>query len=203
MSYIVDPHQKKLLKKWGAILESGKKIENESTKIALAQVLENTRNYYKMTGMLNEAGVAQAGVVGSEGSGFGPKGVPGEGVMTGGYSVPYKAGAYGDYYLPNVVMPMLRRIMPDLIANDLVGVQPLNGPVGYALAYRPIYGQHGDNLGQLPNTLTANGMDEIGFNPTRTGWTGVNKLTSDTIADLTARGTELTSATDAWKAYAG
>ena len=43
---IADPHQRKLLKKWGAILESGKKIQSESTKIALAQVLENTRNYY-------------------------------------------------------------------------------------------------------------------------------------------------------------
>ena len=184
MSYIADPHQKKLLKKWGAILESGKKIENESTKIALAQVLENTRNYYKMTGMLNEAGVAQAGVVGSEGSGFGPQGEQGKGVMTGGYSVPYKAGAYGDYYLPNVVMPMLRRIMPDLIANDLVGVQPLNGPVGYALAYRPVYNKNGI-LGDGTLPLTA----EIGYNPTDTRYTGVES--KDKIDS------------DYWKAYAG
>lgn len=56
-SYIADPHQRKLLKKWGAILESGKPIQNESTKVALAQILENTRNYYKMQGMLNEAGL--------------------------------------------------------------------------------------------------------------------------------------------------
>ena len=69
-SLIADPHQRKLLKKWGAILEHGKKIESETTKIALAQVLENTRNYYKMKGMLNEAGVAQANIVGSEGSGL-------------------------------------------------------------------------------------------------------------------------------------
>ena len=46
-------------------------------------------------------------------------------------------------------------------------------------------------------------MNEIGFNPTRTGWTGVNRLTSDTMAELTARGTALSSASDAWKAYAG
>jgi len=55
-SYIADPHQRKLLKKWAPILDYGKKIVNESTKIALAQVLENTRNYYRMKGMLNEAG---------------------------------------------------------------------------------------------------------------------------------------------------
>ena len=47
-SYIADPHQKKLLKKWSPILESGKKIQSESTKVALAQILENTRNFYKM-----------------------------------------------------------------------------------------------------------------------------------------------------------
>jgi hypothetical protein len=35
-SYIADPHQRKLLKKWAPILESGKKIVNESTKVALA-----------------------------------------------------------------------------------------------------------------------------------------------------------------------
>lgn len=190
---IADPHQRKLLKKWGAILESGKKIQNESTKIALAQVLENTRNYYKMTGMLNEAGIYnnsidQARAVGSKGSGFGPEGTPGNGVLTGKNPYPYAPGStYGDYYLPNVVMPMLRRIMPDLIANDLVAVQPLNGPVGYALAYRPIYNKNGI-LGK--GTLEQDG--EIGYYPTDTRYTGI---TADTQIDdkLTAY----------WNAYAG
>ena len=104
--------------------------------------------------------------------------------MTGGYSVPYKAGAYGDYYLPNVVMPMLRRIMPDLIANDLVGVQPLNGPVGYALAYRPVYNKNGI-LGDGSLPLTA----EIGYNPTDTRYTGVES--KEKVDD------------EFWTAYAG
>ena len=146
-SYLNDPHQRKLLKKWAPILDYGKKIVNESTKIALAQVLENTRNYYRMKGMVNEAtgvtnnraGIRHNGVIGPYKSG--------DGVLNGVDSVPYvnpdTPANYGDYYLPNVVMPMLRRIMPDLIANDLVGVQPLNGPVGYALAYRPVYGEQG------------------------------------------------------------
>lgn len=181
-SYIADPHQRKLLKKWGAILESGKKIESEATKIALAQVLENTRNYYKMKGMLNEAGTAnRAGIKHADTIG---NYTQGDGVLNGADSQPYRGGEYGDYYLPNVVMPMLRRIMPDLIANDLVGVQPLNGPVGYALAYRPIYGQNGQvGVGDLTSTA------EIGFNPTDTRWTGkVGELTGDA---------------EAWDAYAG
>lgn len=205
-SYIADPHQRKLLKKWSAILESGKKIESEATKIALAQVLENTRNYYRMKGMLNEAGTPnRAGI-----RGYTPNGVIGQGpvsdkgsagVMKGANSYPYTNydgtpdGGYGDYYLPNVVMPMLRRIMPDLIANDLVGVQPLNGPVGYALAYRPIYGQNGEvGVG----SLTSNA--EIGFNPTDTRWTGSAALTANPpSSDLTAESVQ----TDAWNAYAG
>ena len=195
-SYLADPHQRKLLKKWAPILESGSRIANESTKIALAQVLENTRNYYKMKGMLNEAGTAAA-------EGFGPRaGIPhskaigdyqkGKGVLKGADAQPYLGGEYGDYYLPNVVMPMLRRIMPDLIANDLVGVQPLNGPVGYALAYRPVYGANGQvGVGDL------SGLNrEIGYDPTDPRWTGKNltSLTSDS---------QTTAQNDAWKAYAG
>lgn len=97
-SYIADPHQRKLLKKWSAILESGKKIENESTKIALAQVLENTRNYYRMKGMLNEAGTAMGprdgirhnGVLGADRT----NGQGSQGVMQGANAYPYTG--YGD-----------------------------------------------------------------------------------------------------------
>ena len=185
---IADPHQRKLLKKWGAILESGKKIQSESTKIALAQVLENTRNYYKMTGMLNEAGIYNNSINQAKITGGAPSTRADGGVLTGKNPYPYAPGStYGDYYLPNVVMPMLRRIMPDLIANDLVAVQPLNGPVGYALAYRPIYNKNGI-LGK--GTLEQDG--EIGYYPTDTRYTGI---TADTEIDdkLTAY----------WNAYAG
>ena len=200
---IADPHQRKLLKKWGAILESGKKIQSESTKIALAQVLENTRNYYKMTGMLNEAGIYSHGIGAGGNHGVtantraGQVGVDGNGVMTGTNSYPYAAGdgKYGDYYLPNVVMPMLRRIMPDLIANDLVAVQPLNGPVGYALAYRPIYNKNG-GLGTTGYDESYN--KEIGYYPTDTRYTGLTAINPELTASQADP--ELTAY---WNAYAG
>ena len=187
-SYIADPHQKKLLKKWAPILESGKKITSESTKVALAQVLENTRNFYKMHNMLNEAGIAYNDTVGA--SRVTDKGGS-QGFLHGDPSHPYKTGdmGNGDYYLPSVVIPMLRRIMPDLIANDLVGVQPLHGPVGYALAYRPIYGNKGGvgvGAGYEPETK---GL-EIGYNPTDPRFTGV-------------QGEAVTGNDDMWDAYAG
>ena len=189
-SLIADPHQRKLLKKWGAILETGKKIVNESTKIALAQVLENTRNYYKMKGMLNEAGIQQADVTGGY--------TKGNGVLRGDDNVPYATGVQGDVYLPNVVMPMLRRIMPDLIANDLVGVQPLNGPVGYALAYRPLYHANGA-AGQIPE-LTS----EIGYSPVDTRWTGtMNNGKSELGYGRTPTQGLSAGVNDFWDAYAG
>ena len=193
-SLLTDPHQRKLLKKWSYVLESGKPIENETTKIAVAQILENTRNYYKMTGQLNEAGVgvSQSDVVGKF------PGAP-KGVMTGDYSAPYAGGTnLGDYYLPNVVLPMLRRIMPDLMANELVGVQPLNGPVGYALAYRPTLGPKG-GAGDVNGYMAA--QNEIGYNPTDTRFTGSGKNLNKSLPGLTA--SVLDTNSEFWEAYGG
>ena len=192
-SLLTDPHQRKLLKKWGAILESGKPIENESTKIVLAQILENTRNYYRMTGQLNEAGVVQQDIVGKSGV------MKGDGVMNGKFSVPYSGQTdNGDYYLPNVVMPMLRRIMPDLIANALVGVQPLNGPVGYALAYRPTYNGKG-GIGRNTGLTT---YGEIAYNPTDTRYTGTGKENKKPVG-WQEGDAELDTTSEFWKAYGG
>lgn len=187
MNLLETNHQRKLLKRWAPILESGEKITSENTKIVLAQVLENTRNYYASKGMIAEAGTTQKSVVGGY--------TAGDGVLNGTYRNPYVGGKQGDYYLPNVVMPILRRIFPDLIANELVGVQPLNGPIGFAMAYRPTYDKHGaygaKELSDGTNT-------EIGYNPTDTRWTGT--LSGD--ADFAISGA-IDPTDDAWKAYAG
>jgi hypothetical protein len=198
-SLYTDPHQKKLLAKWKRILESGTPIENENTKVVLAQVLENTRNFYLSKGLLNEAGViAEAGEtphVGNKGTSqstiVGKRNAAG-GFLNGPDSHAYRGQDMGDFYLPNVVMPMLRRIMPDLIANELVSVQPLNGPVGFALAYRPLLGQNG----QFTPGLTA--ANEIGYNPTDTRWTGQGNA-------LTAVGGEgsLDIGSKFWQSYGG
>ena len=184
-SLYTDPHQKKLLKRWGKILESGKKIEDENTKVVLAQILENTRQFYVNKGMLNEAGIP--GVAGTSQADI--VGYKKNGVLRGADSYPYTHGVegYGDFYLPNVVMPMLRRIMPDLIANELVSVQPLNGPVGFALAYRPLLNTHG----QFSPELTAQDGREIAYNPTDTRFTGKQKAAEEGLS------------AEYWEAYGG
>jgi hypothetical protein len=47
--------------------------------------------------------------------------------------------ATGDFRLPKIVIPMIRRTFPELLANELVGVQPMSGPVGLAFAMRYHY----------------------------------------------------------------
>ena len=47
--------------------------------------------------------------------------------------------ATGDQRLPKVLIPMIRRTFPELITNDIVGVQPMSGPVGLAFALRYAY----------------------------------------------------------------
>lgn len=53
--------------------------------------------------------------------------------------------ASGDARLPKILIPMIRRTFPELISNEIVGVQPMGGPVGLAFALR--YAYQGDTLG--------------------------------------------------------
>lgn len=42
--------------------------------------------------------------------------------------------------LNKVILPILRRVLPNVIANEIVGVQPLQGPVGQITTLRYTYG---------------------------------------------------------------
>ena len=43
--------------------------------------------------------------------------------------------------LNKVIHPVIRRVMPTVISNELVGVQPMTGPVGQIHTLRVRYGQ--------------------------------------------------------------
>ena len=62
-----------------------------------------------------------------------------------------------------IVMPLTRRIFPNLIANDLVSVQPMSGPVGLAYALRFKY---------KTTTGSVTAGDEIGYNTVAQEYTG-------------------------------
>ena len=51
-------------------------------------------------------------------------------------------GGNGSSPLPKIVIPMIRRVFPQLITSQIVGVQPMSGPVGFAFALRHNYTSH-------------------------------------------------------------
>ena len=48
--------------------------------------------------------------------------------------------------LNRVILPVIRRVMPTVIANELVGVQPMTGPVGQIHTLRVRYSDTYDNV---------------------------------------------------------
>jgi hypothetical protein len=48
--------------------------------------------------------------------------------------------------LNRVILPVIRRVMPTVIANELVGVQPMTGPVGQIHTLRVRYADNGNGV---------------------------------------------------------
>jgi len=98
----------------------------------------------------------------------------------------------GDFH--QIAVPMVRRTFPELIAHDIVGVQPMTGPVGLAFALRFRAG----------NTYTAGSMadygglntysDELGYNNMDAGYSGTGSGFTGTGV-VTSAGEILGSAT--------
>jgi len=159
--YIDKDSASQLLEKWAPILDfksdSIRPITNEHTRFSTAMLLENQEQW-----CINEAG----NTAGSGGV-FGPN--------SGGQGQ-FSADRYAtnDSRLPKVLIPMIRRTFPELITNEIVGVQPMSGPVGLAFALR--YRYESDPLGgpvtpsPSPNWLggndQANGLTDRAW-PTR------------------------------------
>jgi len=131
---------KKLLVDWKDILEAGDKIKNERVKKATAVMLENQMTY--MGGRIDETGSYQSGSMDPNGTGY---------------------SGNGEFH--KIAIPMVRRTFPELIAHDIVGVQPLTGPVGLAFALRFKADQ------EYAGSTTAPG-NEIGYNTIDPAYTG-------------------------------
>lgn len=62
------------------------------------------------------------------------------------------AGVIGNFQ--KITIPMIRRILPGTISSDLVGVQPMAGPVGLVYSLRFAFGEAADATG--PNVVAGN-----------------------------------------------
>ena len=159
-----------LVEKWSPVLDytSDKvaAIDNEHTRLNTAILLENQEKW-----CFEANTAASGGVFGSTGSGFGGA-VPNSDTY-----------APGDARLPKVLIPMIRRTFPELITNEIVGVQPMTGPVGLAFAMRYKYeatalgtssnGSDGNATG-LQNIVGSPDGKEIGYNYLNTSFTGTS-----------------------------
>lgn len=117
--------------KWRKVLDYSSNsipaIQNEHVYKTTAMLLENQEQW-----CFQESNTAASGGV------FGATTSIGNGIAN------TDAYATGDARLPKILIPMIRRTFPELISNEIVGVQPMGGPVGLAFALR--YAYQGDTL---------------------------------------------------------
>ena len=132
-SFIDQDRAATLLEKWGPVLDytsdSVKPIEDAHTRLNTAVLLENQEKW-----CIEESNTSgNGGALGSSHS------------YSAASTNSTDSYATGDSRLPKVLIPMIRRTFPELISNDIVGVQPMSGPVGLAFALR--YAYQSDTLG--------------------------------------------------------
>jgi hypothetical protein len=121
-----ETNYQKLVEKWGPILEheSFSPIADQHRRSVTATILENTERALQesgdlsanMSSLLSEAPLNQVG-------------------STGGFTSGSADGGPGAGYDP-VLISLVRRAMPNLIAYDICGVQPMTGPTGLIFAMR-------------------------------------------------------------------
>jgi len=93
--------------------------------------------------------------------------------------------------LNRVILPVIRRVMPTVIANELVGVQPMTGPVGQIHTLRVRYAQSLNDQSAAATSVTA-GQEALSpftiataystvpqGTPNATGYTGNNTATME------------------------
>jgi len=182
-AYIDESRASSLLEKWAPVLDYTSKsvaaIEDSHTRLNTAMLLENQEAWCISEG--NTAGNGGAfGDGGSIGVGGNASGTPG----TDSY-------APRDARLPKILIPMIRRTFPELITNEIVGVQPMAGPVGLAFALRYKYsgqtlaGNGADGIatpGSAPTNEVADAAGkELGYQYLNTAYTGqsANYLSGD------------------------
>ena len=183
-SYIDESRASALLEKWSPVLDYSssnvKSIEDDHTRLNTAILLENQENWCIEeanvsggTGVFNAAGTSNGGTGGAL-TGGGANGNIGDG-----------AYATGDARLPKILIPMIRRTFPELITNEIVGVQPMSGPVGLAFALRykyssealgagPTYGdQSAGTAGNAGGKTHGDSDNEAGYQYLDSRFTGV------------------------------
>jgi len=152
-------HSEHLQEKWAPLLnhEGCEKISDNHRRAVTAVLLENQEKFLKEQsafehgGMLNEGPNMSAGADGFQG-----------GSTAGGPTAGFDP----------VLISLIRRSMPNLVAYDLAGVQPMSGPTGLIFAMRSRYETQSGTEAFFNEADTAFSGQDDDFNNTA-GMTGV------------------------------
>ena len=160
-----------LMQKWKPVLEHGAlpEIQNAHRAAVTATLLENTEEAVRegsslgRTSLINEAAPAN--------------------------SMGTRAATDAIDFADPVLISLVRRAMPNLVAYDIAGVQPMTGPTGLIFAMKARYGpQNGDEALFNEADTDFSGAPIAGDN------TGHAKQTGDATIDLNDTGLALTTA---------
>ena len=187
-AYIDENRASQLLEKWAPVLDYTSKsvaaIEDSHTRLNTAMLLENQEAW-----CLREAGPNYSpdstvnGNVAGNGGALGTGDSIGAALTRVGGTPGEDTYATDDFRLPKILIPMIRRTFPELITNEIVGVQPMAGPVGLAFALR--YRYSGETLGDgidgkthaaeaKQGNITSSTDREAGFQELNTAYTGTS-----------------------------
>ena len=187
-AYIDESRAAQLLEKWAPVLDYTSKsvaaIEDSHTRLNTAMLLENQEAW-----CLREAGPNYSpdstvnGNVAGNGGALGTGDSIGAALTRVGGTPGEDTYATDDFRLPKILIPMIRRTFPELITNEIVGVQPMAGPVGLAFALR--YRYSGETLGDgidgkthaaeaKQGNITSSTDREAGFQELNTAYTGTS-----------------------------
>ena len=120
---------KALTEKWNPVLnhEGTAAIKDNYKKAVTAVLLENQERFLREErGMLQEAGGSGGNAAGA----IGGNGLSGSGLTT-------QTGGLAGF--DPVLISLIRRAMPNLVAYDICGVQPMSGPTGLIFAMKAHY----------------------------------------------------------------
>ena len=127
-------NSEKLMEKWGPLLnaESCDPIKDSHRKAVTAVLLENQEQFLREQHAFDNGGMLQES----------PTNAANAAGASGGFSGGADASGPVAGFDP-VLISLIRRSMPNLVAYDLAGVQPMNGPTGLIFAMRSRYSTQG------------------------------------------------------------
>jgi len=165
-----------LIEKWGPVLdhESLPKIKDHYKRTLTAVLLENQEK------AIREERSAQAGFLTEVGA-------PTTGTGGAGYADTSNAGFSGGANSPvagydPIMISLVRRAVPQLIAYDICGVQPMTGPTGLIFAMKSTYTNQGTASSTADEALWNEARTTHSSDGTDGGATGADNAEQDPFA---------------------